>query len=162
MNRQTRLQLNKIIGFHETSYESVDPIIKSQKMKVGKEGLAGGGIYFAVNAQDAHRKTEHRGVILKGTILLGNVLKWKNTKEFKTMTYEKLKKKGYDSVVIPRERGNEYVVYRPDQVKDISISVNQGSLRENVELKDDNVMKFYPSKKNILYSIPLHILKSVV
>ena len=41
----------------------------------GKVGLAGGGIYFAENANDTHHKAHSLGVIFKVPVELGKVKK---------------------------------------------------------------------------------------
>mmetsp|Transcript_13931 Transcript_13931/g.6904 ORF Transcript_13931/g.6904 Transcript_13931/m.6904 type:complete len:91 (+) Transcript_13931:76-348(+) len=85
-------------------------------MKRGTQGLAGGGIYFAETPEATCHKAEHHGVVIKCQILLGNILtigKHGDT----SITFTKLYNRGYDSVLIPRIAGNEYVVYNWDQVQ---------------------------------------------
>jgi hypothetical protein len=123
-NRINRLNHNNTKKlFHETSLKSAERILNSQKMLRGRKGLAGGGIYFALTPQEAHRKTEHGGIMLEANVNLGRIKKIKRTGA-KNLTGCKLEKKGYESVLIPR-RSPEIVVYNADQVKNIKISRQQ-------------------------------------
>merc|ERR1711998_210914 len=81
----------------------------------GSKGLAGGGIYFAETPQATEHKALHKGVILRCEVKLGRVLKLGHRGDC-SMTYTKLKKMGYDSVMISRAGGMEYVVYNHEQV----------------------------------------------
>lgn len=132
MNKDRRYRLfhgKKKRLFHETSLDSAEKILNSQTMKKGKEGLAGGGIYFADTGKEAHRKTEHGGIMLNAMVDLGK-MKVISPKGDRHLTFKKLLKEGYDSVKIPRRKGEEYVVYNSDQVKNIKVSGEQGSFKD--------------------------------
>jgi hypothetical protein len=147
------------ILFHETSLGSAEKILNSQIMKKGKKGLAGGGIYFADTGADSHRKTENRGIMLNAVVNLGRV-KTINPKGDPKITYCKLVKDGFDSVKIPRRKGEEYVVYNSDQVKNIKVSGEQGDLKEphDKEHKYKKIPYLTSVRSNILYNIPLNLL----
>lgn len=62
-DREERLNANVKTLYHQTSFDSADKILETNTMLPGKNGLAGGGIYFADNPYDTNRKTLHHGVI---------------------------------------------------------------------------------------------------
>ncbi len=84
-------------------------------MKRGESGLAGGGIYFAESPEATRNKARRLGVIITARVKLGH---------FKTLaedgdasvTFKSLLDAGFDSVMIPRKAGREWVVYNWDQV----------------------------------------------
>ena len=95
-------------------------------MKPGNGGLAGGGIYFATAPELTGHKAHRHGVILEATVALGNILTLKADGD-NTMTLQKLKSMGFDSVCIARpvSSGQEYVVYDPRQVLYIHVCNQQ-------------------------------------
>ena len=86
-------------------------------MKRGSSGLAGGGIYFATTPE-LTGKARKKGEILEATVALGKMHTLDHNGD-PTMTRQKLKSMGFDSVCIARavSSGQEYVVYDPKQVK---------------------------------------------
>ena len=102
--------------YHQTDAATANIILRTQHMKPGSSGLAGGGIYFATSAEHTNHKAHRHGVILKATVALGKILTLDHGDG--SMTLQKLKLMGYDSVMIPRA-GKEYVVYEPSRVKHI-------------------------------------------
>jgi len=122
--RKTRLKQNSKVLFHQTAPNFADLIIKSKQMKRGSTGMAGGGIYFACSPQETEGKAHQKGVILKCLVKLGNI-KTVHVNGDTSITFQALLTQGYDSVLIPRPGGTEYVVYNYDQV--IVISDNRGN-----------------------------------
>ena len=105
--------------YHQTDAETAEVILRTQRMKPGSGGLAGGGIYFATTPELTSR-AHKKGVILEATVALGKILTLDATGD-PTMTLQKLKSMGYGSVCIARavSSGHEYVVYDPGQVMSI-------------------------------------------
>eukprot|EP00746_Dinoflagellata_sp_MGD_P026287 gnl/MRDRNA2_/MRDRNA2_16191_c0_seq1.p1 gnl/MRDRNA2_/MRDRNA2_16191_c0~~gnl/MRDRNA2_/MRDRNA2_16191_c0_seq1.p1 ORF type:complete len:241 (-),score=30.93 gnl/MRDRNA2_/MRDRNA2_16191_c0_seq1:69-791(-) len=103
--------------FHQTDQATAEIILRTQEMKPGKKGLAGGGIYFATSQELTGHKAHAHGVILKAYVRLGKILTLEPEGDTK-MTLGKLKSHGFDSVCIARKvsSGQEYVVYDPTQV----------------------------------------------
>merc|ERR1711959_363079 len=103
--------------FHQTDKATADIILRTQEMKPGKQGLAGGGIYFATTKELTSHKAHAHGIILKAYVSLGKILTLEADGDT-GMTLQKLKSKGYESVCIARKvsSGQEYVVYDPAQV----------------------------------------------
>ncbi|KAA6382949.1 MAG: hypothetical protein EZS28_021520, partial [Streblomastix strix] len=89
----------------------------------GQGGIAGGGIYFALNKKDTNRKAHQKGVILECQVDVGSskIMKQKEPQ----LTGEELKRQGFDSVYFPAQYMDvtlnypEYVIYDPARVKDI-------------------------------------------
>ena len=104
--------------YHQTSQSAANAIISSQKMVCGTTGLAGGGIYFALSADDTNHKAKHKGVILQADVYLGNSKKIQSNGE--QINVLELYQSGYASILIPRN-GSEYVVYNSLQVKNIKL-----------------------------------------
>jgi hypothetical protein len=102
--------------YHQTDAETAEVILRTQRMKPGSGGLAGGGIYFATTPELTGHKAHRHGVILEATVALGKILTLDAAGD-PTMTLQKLKSKEYDSVCIARavSSGQEYVVYDPKQ-----------------------------------------------
>jgi len=123
-NRDIRLNNNIMTLYHQTSYIAAGKILISQKMIRGTNGLAGGGIYFATNKKDTYHKARQTGVILKCEVRLGNIKTvhpgFVNMNSISNECYLKLLWEGYDSVLIPRSGGDEFVVYNSDQVVKIT------------------------------------------
>lgn len=128
--RQTRQQLEKaqeaarkaaLAGcarlFHQTDSETAEIILRTQEMKPGTSGLAGGGIYFATSKELTHHKATRKGVILEATVRLGKI-KTLDADGDRGMTHSKLQRMGFDSVCLARQvsSGHEYVVYDSKQV----------------------------------------------
>ena len=104
--------------YHQTDCASADAIIRSDRMSRGGSGLAGGGIYFATRMKDTDHKAQRKGTYLACDVALGRVKRIPPAGD-STITYHSLKRDGYDSVLIPRSNGDEYVVYNGNQVKRI-------------------------------------------
>jgi hypothetical protein len=106
--------------YHQTDKKTADIIMKTQHMKPGSGGLAGGGIYFATTPELTGHKAHRHGVILEATVALGKIHTLEAAGD-PSMTLQKLQSLGYDSVCIARpvSRGQEYVVYDPKQVLSI-------------------------------------------
>ena len=120
LQREARLQGTAQTLYHQTSPENAKAILKSGIMLPGSGGLAGGGIYFATTDTDTDHKALSHGVVLVADVRLGQVLTI-NRNGDSTITFESLQRRGYDSVLIPRTGGREYVVYHPDQVSNIRV-----------------------------------------
>jgi hypothetical protein len=106
--------------YHQTDAETAEVILRTQRMKPGSGGLAGGGIYFATTPELTGHKAHRHGVILEATVALGKIHTLEAAGD-PNMTLQKLQSLGYDSVCIARpvSRGQEYVVYDPKQVLSI-------------------------------------------
>ena len=106
--------------YHQTDKKTADIIMKTQQMKPGSGGLAGGGIYFATTPELTGHKAHRHGVILEATVALGRIHTLEAAGD-PSMTLQNLQSLGFDSVCIARPvlRGQEYVVYDPKQVLSI-------------------------------------------
>ena len=106
--------------YHQTDISTAEIILRTQKMKPGSGGLAGGGIYFATTPEFTGHKAHKKGMILEATVALGRIHTLPRDGD-PQMTLQKLKDLGFDSVCIARavSSGQEYVVYDPNQVKSI-------------------------------------------
>ena len=102
--------------YHQTDHPTARIILETQEMKPGSRGRAGCGIYFATTPELTGHKAHKNGVILEVTVDLGRIHTL--VKRDPTMTLQKLKSMGFDSVCIARavSSGQEYVVYDPRQV----------------------------------------------
>lgn len=118
-DRETRLDKNFMYLYHQTDAATAKIIVDSQKFILGSTGWAGGGIYFALTPEATGTKAHKQGAILKAKVRLGSV--WYMAESDRTMNFKKLLALNADSVVLSRPTGPEYVVYHPDQVKDITI-----------------------------------------
>jgi len=119
--RKARLEANKMVLYHQTEREVALAIVHDQNMFRGSGGLGGAAIYFATSPEHTQHKTaNHFGAILKATVLLGRVKTIAKTGD-SGMNLTQLTEEGYDSVLIPRDNGYEYVIYHPDQVQNIQI-----------------------------------------
>ena len=130
--REQRLNSNIKTLFHQTDHDAADKILNSGYMLRGSSGLAGGGIYFATSVDHTNHKAIKKGVVLRCKVKLGRIKKISKYGDY-NMTFNKLSNDGYDSVLIPRDNGYEYVVYNWDQVQAIGIEVDskQSSLSQN-------------------------------
>ena len=108
------------ILYHQTDSHTANIIIKTQHMKPGTLGLAGGGIYFATTKELTGHKAHKHGVILEATVSLGRILTLESSGD-SSMTLSKLKNLGFDSTCISRpvHSGHEYVVYDSKRVLSI-------------------------------------------
>jgi len=124
-NRESRLERNVKTLYHRTDSHTI--IITTQTMKRGDERCsAGSGIYFALSADATYRKTTHHSFsnakVLQCKVRLGRVKTVaKYDKSVSNMTFTKLLKSGFDSIMLTFFNGAEYVVYNYDQVKSISL-----------------------------------------
>jgi hypothetical protein len=126
---------NKTLLYHQTSRDSTEKIIESGKMKVGKSGSAGGGIYFACSEQDT-RKALQRGFVFMCHVKLGKTEDigerhtWKDFhREFGTLDYKTLQTREppVDSVALKTFSGPERVVYNSDQVELVMVRACDGA-----------------------------------
>jgi len=103
--------------YHQTDEATAELILRTQQMKPGSKGLAGGGIYFTTTKELTGHKAHAHGVTLKAYVRLGRILTLEAEGD-RSMSLEKLQSKGFDSVCIARSvsSGHEYVVYDPAQV----------------------------------------------
>lgn len=117
-SREQRLNGNQKTLYHQTSPDSAQAILKSQQMRRGTSGLAGGGVYFAASAAETDGKAQSKGTILRATVRLGNVKTVFRAEP--SITFRSLLKEGFDSVLLKgRPSGDEYIVYNFDQVSNI-------------------------------------------
>ena len=109
--------------YHLTDQPAAYSILDSGYMRAGSDGLAGAGIYFATSVEHCKhkaRKGHKNGIVLRCKVKLGNI-KTISKHGQKDITFEKLLENGYDSVLIPRDNGWEYVVYNKDQIKTVGV-----------------------------------------
>lgn len=133
-NQPVHGQNNDImILYHVTNPENGQKIKQSNRMQRSKQGVFGGGIYFAETAQDANYKAKHRGILVTCRVYVGKCLEVNNTNAGK-FTFTSLYKKGYDSIWAPNGGVNgtpDRVIYNWDQVVIISVE----------KYEDKNVVK---------------------
>ena len=120
---------NIITGYHQTSPSSAELILR-HGFQPGSGGIAGGGIYFALNPEDTMKKAHHHGAMLCARVDTGRV---KIMTYFdRNLTLEQLNKEGFDCVFLPSGDGvvskNEYVVYESHRIKLIERSELPGSI----------------------------------
>jgi len=86
----------------------------------GKQGMFGGGIYFAESPQVAQHKALHKGKLLTCKVFVGKEFTLNAyDPKYANVTFKDLQKMGYDSVYAPKGSGvgeAEIVVYNYDQV----------------------------------------------
>ena len=109
------------LKFHGTSADAVDKIVKDGFL-VGSPGMYGAGVYFATDSSKSAQRIYTKG---SNQLLLCEVLLGKSKTVFRaipTMTLQKLKSDGYDSIYAQRgtkDTGgvlyDEFVVYDPCQ-----------------------------------------------
>ena len=110
--------------YHVTDKKAANAIAKSGKMIRGKDGMFGGGIYFAESVESANYKSEHKGGwVITARVLVGkeHVVKGASAGKF---DYQKLQSMGFDSIHAPNGSGggkSERVVYNYDQVCIVSV-----------------------------------------
>eukprot|EP00049_Salpingoeca_infusionum_P023205 m.10893 g.10893 ORF g.10893 m.10893 type:complete len:265 (-) comp5630_c0_seq1:264-1058(-) len=124
--RRRRLSSGQVMTlYHQTSPQIAQCILETQTMKPGRQGLAGGGIYFAKTPEHTYGKAQQTGVILECQVQLGELLVL-GPKGDSSMNIEKLiNEYGCDSVKINRDRP-EWVVYMSDQVINVSRYMHGG------------------------------------
>lgn len=105
----------------------------------GQGGLASGGIYFATCQADTDRKAHQRGVVLVCRVHLGRV-KTISASGDQSITCTSLEREGYNSVLIPRQNGIEYVVYNWDQVLDIEQHYPPPSVHQKIKARRRQMM----------------------
>lgn len=130
--RKRRIARHVQTLFHQTSPEAAESIIGSQTFRLGKSGMVGGGIYFAASVTDTDRKAETKGVILQADVLLGRTKTI--TRPDYNMNFERLLIEGYDSVFIMTNSGPEYVVYNPDQVRNVRYAMGPDILNRELTI----------------------------
>jgi len=120
-DRASRLRTNIMILYHQTDREHASLILSSGEFRRGdSSSMAGSGIYFAISKRDTDHKAKRTGVYLQARVMLGNTMRISSSGD-RSITYSSLLAQGYDSVLIPRPGGDEYVVYNKDQVSDIQM-----------------------------------------
>lgn len=119
------------ILYHVT--EHGESIQAHGEMYRGGSGALGGGIYFASSAEEATRKAESKGWLVKAKVLTGksklvevSFLK-SITCFFNKWNYSSLQRHGFDSVEAQGfKSGPEYIVYNKDQVEILEVSKMSG------------------------------------
>ena len=105
-----------VIGYHATNSAAAARIFRCG-FRCGAKGLAGGAIYFATSEADARRKSNNGDdVVLRCELTMGRVCELDHN-GCPSMTLQRLKQMGYDSVKIRRNGGDEYAVYEPSRVR---------------------------------------------
>ncbi|KAA6338353.1 MAG: hypothetical protein EZS28_052707, partial [Streblomastix strix] len=118
--RHTPVNINT--RYHQTTAQDARSL-KETGIRPGNQGIAGGGIYFALNRADTERKAHQKGVILECQVDVGRSKIMKEREP--QLTGEELKMQGFDSVYFPANYMNvrlnfpEYVIYNPARVKNI-------------------------------------------
>ncbi len=80
-DREARLNANvNDEMLHQTGTGGCRGIIESGRMNKGSGGIAAGGIYFAVSADDTMHKAHYHGFLFTLRVRLGNVEHWSPTK----------------------------------------------------------------------------------
>jgi len=113
--RDRRLDGNVKTLYHQTD-EAGSRAIRQEGFRRGESGIAGPGIYFAESAADTNHKAHHKGIMLTNDVRLGRVKRIQPEGD-RSITFSSLQREGYDSVMIPRPGGTEYVVYNRDQAE---------------------------------------------
>jgi len=115
-NRDTRLNGNVKILYHQTDEDGARGVLKTRFQRGKPTCLAGSGIYFAESAEDTDHKAHQKGIMLTVRVRLGRVKRIQPEGD-RSITFSSLLSDGYDSVMIPRPGGTEYVVYNSDQAE---------------------------------------------
>lgn len=119
-NRAIRLKEGPVRRlYHQTAKENATKIMDSETLFAGSKGLAGGGIYFATSKAHTQHKALTKGIILTCCVRLGRIKRVPHRGD-SSLSSARMAAEGYDSVVLLRNNGHEYVVYRPDQVTILS------------------------------------------
>ena len=120
-DHETRIKNGRVmILYHQTHQEAAEKIRQSGRMLRGSSGRAGGGIYFATTKAETAKKTHSKGCMIVASVCLGNVKTIPSTGD-PSITFQSLTEEGFDSVLIPRSNGDEYVVYNSDQVTVVEV-----------------------------------------
>lgn len=128
--------------YHQTSKQNAKSILKSGCMYPGVSGLAGGGVYFATNPKDTNHKAINKGVILECEVALGRVKTISpNGSDIKP---KQLYNDGYQSVLIPRSGGLEYVVYNHEHIISIK-KFKEYVINEHYTSYNNSYMMHQPS-----------------
>ena len=112
-----------MILYHTTSRDVATKIMHSGKFIRGTGGMCGGGIYFATTVSNTLHKEQSSATfksVLEVRVLLGKVKTVSATGD-RSITFASLQKEGYDSVLMPRANGDEYIVYNSDQATPIKV-----------------------------------------
>lgn len=122
---------NIIIGYHQTKNDrtTINSILKNGFI-CGRSGMAGGGIYFALQPEDTVGKAHQGGYMFKCNVDIGCAKIVQKT--CPNTNLESLKREGYDSVFIPGGihspvSRDEYVVFEPNRVTIISHGICNSS-----------------------------------
>lgn len=118
--RAEQLGNKSIILYHQTSTTIADIILKTGIMKPGNCGIAGPAIYFATSPENTNHKARFQGAILECLVDVGNVKKT-GPEGDPYMNKSILSSQGYNSIYIPRVRGEEYAIYDTNRIKRIQL-----------------------------------------
>eukprot|EP01083_Nonionella_stella_P021002 58240_1 len=111
--------------YHITGAQAAQAINKSKRMIRGKDGMFGGGIYFAESKEDAQHKSENKGGwLITAKVFTGEamVLNHGNAGKY---DFNSLSAKGFDSIYAPKGGGKgkpEWCVYNWDQVLVVKVA----------------------------------------
>jgi len=125
-DRDRRLNDNVEILYHQTDEDGGRGVLKTGFQRGKPSCMAGSGIYFAESAKDTEHKAHKKGCMLTVRVRLGRV-KTIDRDGDRTITFRSLLREGYDSVMIPRPGGKEYVVYNSDQAEVIQANFSRSS-----------------------------------
>jgi hypothetical protein len=124
ITKPSKQKQNIIIGYHQTKNDTtiINSILQNG-FRCGSGGLAGGGIYFALQPEDTVGKAHQGGYIFKCNVNVGRVKMMQ--KICPNTNLQSLNREGYDSVFIPGGKHSpvnrdEYVVFEPSRVTIIS------------------------------------------
>ncbi|CEM31347.1 unnamed protein product [Vitrella brassicaformis CCMP3155] len=111
----------RCIGYHQTSTERGLQIKQSGVMQPSASGAAGCGIYFAIRQNETERKAKQKGCMVTAEITMSKPKTvWRA--DSSNETYESLSAEGYDGAIVHGYwSGGEIVVYRPEQVRVLSV-----------------------------------------
>jgi len=125
-DRDRRLNDNVEILYHQTDEDGARGVLKTGFQRGKPSCMAGSGIYFAESAKDTEHKAHNKGCMLTVRVRLGRV-KTIDRDGDRSITFRSLLREGYDSVMIPRPGGKEYVVYNSDQAEVIQANFSRSS-----------------------------------
>eukprot|EP00929_Paragymnodinium_shiwhaense_P014499 TRINITY_DN122409_c0_g1_i1.p1 TRINITY_DN122409_c0_g1~~TRINITY_DN122409_c0_g1_i1.p1 ORF type:complete len:403 (-),score=69.04 TRINITY_DN122409_c0_g1_i1:220-1428(-) len=121
--------------YHQTSPQVCELIMKSNFI-IGKGGLCGKAVYFAVRPQDTKTKAitagSHGGCMIEAVVDVGKTgrflppdggwRKWVDGQKekpcggYSKMTGKELHSKGYDTIIMRRGDGDEVIVFEPERI----------------------------------------------
>lgn len=108
--------------YHQTSPE-LGKLILNSAFAPGHTGWCGGGIYFALSEEATYGKASgpdsHKGYIITAHVDVGR-MKTETPPCDGSMTGDKLRHMGYDSILFKDKGGDEVVIYDPSRVKSMS------------------------------------------